>query len=200
VATGGVPGQRSLRRGKPVWWWFSIHGVLASAFGLFALLTPSSDAAGFLIDGRAFATLMLLCGGIIVAQALGARTTPGWQMFLAIGIHALAAGVVMWIVASLGLAVALYWCILGFFVVEGLLLVIGLWRSPVFRLWGALMGACMITASTIMTVAWLADPHHSYDIPSTGLGISCLFYGVAIFVAAILARATAFRAEPETAP
>jgi uncharacterized membrane protein HdeD (DUF308 family) len=204
-ATGGrgvengvvTPEAGPVRIAKPAWWWFSLHGALAIAFGAFTLLTPSGNAAGFLLDGRTFATLMLLSGPLIILQAVGARGTSGWQMFLVIGIHALLAGVALWIIASLGLAAALYWSVLSFFIVEGLLLVIGLWRSPVFRLWGALMGACMITSSTIMTVAWLADPDHSYDIPSTGLGISCLFYGVAILVAAILSRSAALRAAPE---
>lgn len=176
-----------------MWWWFVLHGSLATAFGIFVLLTPFSGESGFVVDAVAFATLALVCGILIVIQALGLRGFDRWPMYLAIGVHSIVAGIVIGIVGGLGLGAATFWCVVSFFLVEGLMLLVGLRRSPVLRLWGGLMGSCMIAASVILTLAWLADPNHSYDIPDAGLGISGLLYGVAVLVGALQARTAFYR-------
>jgi len=171
-----------------------IHGLLAVAFGIFTLATPLTDEAGFLLDGRAFAVLCLLTGAQVAVQALQARHfATGWWVLLIVGVHAMGAGVAFWTVSSLALPYALFWSIVSFLMLEGTILAIGLLWSPVYRMWGLLMGCCMFAAALIMMFAWLADPQHSFDIPDAGMGIAGLLYGFAVFVAAMQARALSHR-------
>ncbi len=191
--TEGIP-LPAIRPVKPVWWWFVIHGALALAFGIFTLVTPFSDEPGFLVDGHAFALLAFIGGIQVSLQAILSRPfATGWIVLLVAGLHAVVAGVITWAFASAGMPTTLFWCVFGFLILEGALLLFGLLRSPVFRMWGILMGSCMMAAAVIMSVAWLADPEHSYDIPDAGMGVSGLLYGVAVLVAALQARTVYYR-------
>jgi len=174
-----------------------IHGLLVVAFSAFTLATPFTDERGFLLDGYGFAVLCLLVGGQLVLQALESRRfARGWGVLLAIGVHAIGASIAFGILAALALPYALFWSVVSFLMVEGALLAIGLLWSPVYRMWGILMGSCMFAAALIMTIAWLADPEHSFDIPDAGMGIGGLLYGFAVFVAALQARAASHRHAP----
>ncbi len=179
-----------------MWWWFVIHGLLGVAFGIFTLATPYSDTSSFLLDGCAFALFLFLSGTQVAIQAILSRGFGrGWGVLLAAGVHAAAAGIVLWTIAMLALPYAHFWSGVSFLLVEGLLLMLGLLRSPAYRLWGLLMGSCMIVAAALMTAAWLPDPEHSFDVPDLGMGIAGLLYGMAVFVAALQVRAAYYRAD-----
>lgn len=170
-----------------------IHGLLAVAFGIITLATPFTGERGFLLDGYAFAVLCVLAGGQIAIQAYQSRhVARGWGMLLAIGLHSVAAGIAFGILTAMGLPYGLFWSVVSFLIVEGALLAIGLLHSTVYRMWGILMGSCMVASAVIMMVAWLADSEHSFDIPDTGMGIAGLLYGIAVFVAALQARAASY--------
>ena len=185
--------ERARRPVKPVWWWFLIHGLLAIAYGMVVLGTPFADEAGFLVDGVAMATLSLLAGAQVAIQGVLSRPEPGWGVLLVAGLHAMAAGVAFAVLAALGLRTALFWSIASFLVVEGLVLILGLWPAPVYRLWGVLLGGCMIVSAATLAALWLATPGHPYDIPDAGLGICGLLYGFAALVAALQVRAAQYR-------
>lgn len=179
---------------KPTWWWFMVHGLMVMVFGVITLATPLSDEHGFLIDTGWLAALCMLVG---VQAALQATTSPtfaqGWWVLFAIGMHCFGAGIAFAILTGLALPYALFWSIVSFLSVNGLLLAIGLAWSPVYRMWGVLMGTCLIIAAAMLTAAWLLDPSHSFDIPDAGMGIAALLYGSAVFVAAMQARVVSLR-------
>jgi len=178
------------RVARPTWWWFLLHGVLVAVFGVVALATPFDGAGGYLVDGFVFGVLCFVVGWQIVIQAWQSRTfARGWGVLFAVGVHAAGAAVAFCVLAVLGMPYALFWSVIGFLMVEGCLLAIGLLWSPLYRMWGILMGTCLFLAALIMMIAWLADPSHSFDIPDTGMGIASLLYGCAVFVAALQARA-----------
>jgi len=171
-----------------------VHGLIVVAFSVFTLLTPLSDERGFLIDGYGFALLCLIVGWQISIQAIQSRRfARGWWVLLAAGLHAVAASIAFWILCLLALPYALLWSIVSFLLLEGAILAIGLLWSPVYRMWGILMGTCMLAAALIMMFAWLADPGRSFDIPDAAMGVGGLLYGFAVFVAALQARAASHR-------
>lgn len=195
VPDEGIP-HFPARPARPVWWWFALHGLLAIAFGVFTLLTPFTDEPGYLIDAHAFAILALLAGAELGILGFLSRGTRGWVVLLVAGAHAAAASVLFWVLAALGQAHALLWSSFGFLVVEGALLLVGLLRSSSYRLWGILLGACLMAAAAIMLTSWLADPEHSFDLPDAAMGVAALLYGVAVFVAALQARGTGLGGAP----
>ena len=171
-----------------------VHGLIVVAFSAFTLLTPLSDERGFLIDGYAFALLCAIVGWQISFQAIRSRRfARGWWVLLAAGLHAVAAAIAFWVLCALALPYALLWSIVSFMLLEGVILAIGLLWSPVYRMWGILMGVCLLIAALIMMFAWLADPGRSFDVPDAAMGVGGLLYGFAMFVAALQARAAAHR-------
>lgn len=179
---------------RPAWSWFLPHGVLAIAFGLFTLATPFTDASGFLLDGYAFAALCLVAGAQTIPLARQARPFDRhWIVLLAIGLHAMGAAIAFCLLSALQLPYGLFWSIVSFLMLQGVVLAVGLLRSAMFRMWGLLTGSCMFAGAVILMVTWLADPEHSFDIPDAGMGIAGVMYGIAVFVAALQARGAYYR-------
>jgi len=111
-------------------------------------------------------------------------------MLLVAGLHAIAASGVFALLILLRQPIPLFWSFVGFLLLEGVLLVLGLVGSPLYRVWGLLMGLCVDIAAIVLLVLWLLAPK-DYDIQDIASGASSALYGIALIVAAIQVRALA---------
>ncbi len=117
------------RPARLVWWWFLIQGGLAVVFGVLVFATPPDSVSGYLVDCAAYAALVLIEGILAMSQALVFRGAgAGWVMFLIIALHAVAASIVFGVLIALRMPTSFFWSSMGFLLLEGVLLVIGLMR------------------------------------------------------------------------
>jgi len=188
-----LPGDR--RTVRPIWRWALICGLILATFGVIALATPGGDPNDFVVDGLMMSAMSLALGALTIAQVVGmARAhTPGWPALLIAGVHGLAAGVAFAVLVPVGSPVALIWSLAGFLAVQGGIVLIGLCRAPALRMWGVLLGVCLLVASAGVVLALLVAGEQTYELLDLAIGLAALFSGIGLIVAAALARAETFR-------
>jgi uncharacterized membrane protein HdeD (DUF308 family) len=171
-----------------VWWWFLVQGGLIALWGGFALVSPIAGAPGWILDGTTYGIILLLGGVLLLLQSWGARRTgTGWLGLALGGLMALLAGLGCLIAGGLGNAVALFWVIVVFLVIEGTVFIAGTVRDPIYRVWGLLMGGIILLAvATLLGVHFVFGG--DFDVLDPVLGSLGLLYGIALIVAAIQVR------------
>lgn len=179
-------GPRGL--GRPLWWWFLLHGALIAVWGAFALISPFPGAAGWIIDGIGYGIVLVVAGVQLALQGwLGHRHGRGVLAFCVGGMLGVLVGVGLIVAGALGSATAIFWIVVPFLLVEGVLLIVGTVLDPVHRLWGLLMGGILLLALVVLVtvnVVFGGD----YDVLDPVLGAFGLLYGIAVILAAIQVR------------
>lgn len=190
MAVGGGPKHvaPSDRASRPIWWWFVLHGVVVLVWGVFVLVSPLEGREGWLVDGAAFAVMLIVAGALLVAQGLALRTYgPGRFGLIGGGVLAVLAGAAVGTAAAFGEADAVFWIVIGFYVVEGVVFIAGSRPGAPFRHWGILMGAIIYVAlALLVSLRFTIDRDYGLVTPVWGaLGV---LYGVAMIAASIQVR------------
>ena len=166
------------------WWMVALRGILAVAFGLYALFVPGLALAAIIM---AFGVVVLLGGILAIVAGVRRRAEhqPSWA-FIVEGIVCVAFGLLALIKPG---ATALAWLYLisGFAVVSGILhIVAGVeLRKQVEGEWALILNGILTTVLGILMVL----------LPWAGLlslvwlvGAYSLFFGVLLLVLAIRLR------------
>ena len=173
---------------RPLWWWFVIHGAIVAAWGSFVLLTPWRGYEAWLIDGVAFGVMLVLAGTQLIVQGpMSRRYGRGWLGLTLGGICGIVFAAACFIAAAFGSADALFWVVIVFYVVEGLVFILGTSGGPIFRYWGLLMGGIIYAALvTLLTLRFTID--QNFELLDTVWGALGLLYGIAMIAAAVQVR------------
>jgi uncharacterized membrane protein HdeD (DUF308 family) len=177
------------------WWMVAMRGILAVAFGLYALFVPGLALAAIIM---AFGVVVLLAGilAIVAGMRRQAEHQPSWP-FVIEGIICVALGLLALIKPG-ATAVAWLYLISGFAVVSGILhIVAGVeLRKQVEGEWVLILNGILTTILGILMVL----------LPWAGLlslvwliGAYSLFFGVLLLVFAFRLRSI-FHASPAPRP
>lgn len=177
------------------WWIVAARGVLAVAFGLYALFVPGLALAAIIM---AFGVMVLLAGILAIVAGIRrqAEHQPSWAFILE-GIVCVAFGLLALIKPGTT-AVAWLFLISGFAVVSGILhIVAGMGLRKEFNgEWALILNGVLTTVFGVLMVL----------LPWAGLlslvwliGAYSLFFGILLLVLAVRLRARHARPAPRPA-
>jgi len=174
-----------------VWWWVLIRGILAIAFGIIALLNPTTAFFAVVIVFGAYA---IVDGVMEIAHGVATRKSSrswGWLIFA--GVISVLAGALALILPGLagvvGALVAL-WTIIAYNLVHGVMMIAAATKSERGRGWGIGAGVISVLFAIVLAVLVLINPFGAVEALIFAVGIYAIVFGVALAIAAISTRAS----------
>ena len=173
-----------------VWWWVLLRGLLAIAFGVIALLNPTTAFFAIVIVFGAYA---IVDGVMEVAHGIATRkTSKAWGWLIFAGVVSIIAGALALILPGfagvVGALVAI-WTIVAYNFVHGVMMVAAAVKSERGRGWGIAAGVISVLFSIVLALLVLMNPLGTVEALIFVVGIYAIVFGVALAVAAVAARA-----------
>lgn len=160
------------------WRWMLAYGVIVILIGFLALMNPLATG---LATGLFLAAALIVYGIAALISAASSFAERGRWVELALGLLALAAGVLIFFTPYLG-ALSLVWATGAWLFVSGVLQISGALHFKPDRWWRLLLGLVDVVLGIVLL---FAGPWPSLTFLALMVGISFLFKGVFLVTLAL---------------